>query len=834
MHKLTTILSALVIMTAVCNAAVPAKGPAYKPGIQKEQLNRGLVAINNDGKVTVSWRYLESDPIDAAFDVYRQVGKKKAVKLNASPIVASTFFLDEFNDFRKDVTYSVKRSGQSATEAGASYTITAARSLKPYIEIPIKPVEGYEEGYYSPNDASVADLDGDGEYEIVMKLETRTFDNSRGGWSDESTLIDAYKLDGTFMWRVDLGDNIRSGAHYTQMSLYDFDGDGKAELAVKTAEGTVFGDGTVIGDVNGDGKTDYRNPNQNERTYGMILDGPEFLSVIDGQTGRELARTDFIARGSAYEFGDIEGNRVDRFLGGAGYFDGQRPSILICRGYYAKTVLEAWDWRDGKLTRRWRFDSFADRDKYAKYEGQGAHNLRIGDVDGDGKDEVVYGACLIDDDGTGVYSTELGHGDAMHLSDWLPGRPGLEVWMSHEDSPNGVGSEMRDAATGALIWGYPSIQDVGRAMCADIDPRFKGAEAWSSGTNGTYTADGRFITSTKPSVNFAIWWDGDLSRELLDGYSAPRTRLEGAPGAPAGMPQGAGPGMGGPGARPEGAPGAGMGGPQGPGAPGAAPAGMPQGAMPQGGPQGGWPMMGPQSPRYMKISKWNGDGVDYFDLPGQEETGLNNGSKSNPVISCDLFGDWREELVVRASDNKSIRIYTTDIPTDYRFHTLMSDMVYRMSVLTENICYNQPPEMGYALGNDLGKIWPTKLVTGQNAGLHSKNAAGMNDRMQGVTEEKVEEIVVYKNIADSYTLDALMDYDSCEWTVDGKLVSTSRSYVLTPAVYGYDKPIDVKVKVTMKGQVFEDGGKVVFSSQDDERKGYWQDRDAQRKGAWKF
>lgn len=793
MYKFTTFLSALALSAALCSAAQPNVGPAYKAGIQKEQLNRGLVAINNGGKVTVSWRYLESDPIDASFDVYRQIGKKKAVKLNAEPIVASTFFLDEFNDFRKDVTYSVKRSGVSATEAGASCTISAASALKPYLEIPIKPVDGFEYGYYSPNDATVADLDGDGAFEIVMKLEPpRTFDNSRGGWSDDSTLIDAYKLDGTFMWRVDLGVNIRSGAHYTQMSLYDFDGDGKAELAVKTAEGTRFGDGTLIGDVNGDGKTDYRNPNQQDRTYGMILEGPEFLSVIDGMTGKELARTDFIARGAAYEFGDIEGNRVDRYLGGAGYFDGQRPSILICRGYYAKTVLEAWDWRDGKLTKRWRFDSFADHDKYAKYEGQGAHNLRIGDVDGDGRDEVVYGACLIDHDGTGVYSTELGHGDAMHMSDWLPGRPGLEVWMSHEDSPNGVGSEMRDAATGALIWGFPSIQDVGRAMCADIDPRFKGAEAWSSGTNGTYTSDGRFITATKPSVNFAIWWDGDLSRELLDGFSAPR-------------PQGAQPQQ-----RPQGAPQAG------------APGQRPQ--MP----------MGPQAPRYMKISKWNGDGVDYFDLPGQEETTLNNGTKSNPVISADLFGDWREELVVRTSDNKSLRIYTTDIPTDYRFHTLMSDIVYRMSVLAENICYNQPPEMGYALGSDLGKIWPTKLVADQSAGLHSKGAAGMNDRMQGVSEKKVEEIVIYKNIADSYTLDALIDYDSFEWTVNGKVVSTSRTHVITPAEYGYDKPLEVKVKVTMKGQVFEDGGTVIFSSKDSERKGFWSDRDAQRKGAWKF
>ena len=852
MRKIITLISAMLLVAGICSAA-STPGPAYKAGIQKEALNRGLVAINNDGKVSVSWRYLESDPVDVSFDLYRQVGKKKAVKINSEPLTKSTHYTDEWTDFSKGVTYTVKLAGSSAVESGASYTITKARSEKPYLEIPIKPVEGFEEGYYTPNDATVADLDGDGEYEIVMKLETRTFDNSRGGWSDESTMIDAYKLDGTFMWRVDLGVNIRSGAHYTQMSLYDFDGDGKAELAVKTAEGTVFGDGTKIGDVNGDGKTDYRNANRNDRTYGMILEGPEFLSVIDGQTGKELARTDFIARGDAYEFGDIEGNRVDRYLGGAGYFDGQRPSILICRGYYAKTVLEAWDWRDGKLTKRWRFDTWADNDKYVTYEGQGAHSLRIGDVDGDGKDEVVYGACLIDDNGKGVYTTKRGHGDALHMFDIIPDRPGLEVWMSHEDSPNGTGSEMRDAATGELIWGYPAIQDVGRGMAADIDPRFRGAEAWSSGTNGTYTAEGRYITSTKPSVNMAIWWDGDLSRELLDGYSKPRESGDRQNGPQGGMPQGqVGPQMGQPGQMPQG-------GPQQGGQPGQMPqgqmppqGGMPQGQMPQGGqpgqggpqmgqpgqmPQGQMPMMmgGPMGGgRYMKISKWNGNGVDYFDLPGEEETGLNNGSKSNPCISADLFGDWREELVVRAADNKSIRIYMSDIPTEYRFHTLMSDIVYRMSVLTQNICYNQPSEIGYPLGSDLGKMWPVQLVAGENSGMHSKNAAGMNDRFQGVTEEKIETVTVYRNESDKYVLDAYLDYDSVEWTVNGKLAGTGRYCTLKAADYGYDKPISVSVKAVMKGQVFEDGGTVVFSSKDNERKGFWSDRDKIRKGTFGF
>ena len=802
------LLLPLILFAAACGRqAVTEPGPHYGSKIQKEQLNRGLVAIHNGGgKVTVAWRYQESDPLDVAFDLYRG-----DVKLNDAPLVKSTFFTDTQVDTTVDNTYTVRLAGQSAVEPGASYTLTSARAAKPYLEIPIKPVEGFAEGYYTPNDATVGDLDGDGEYEIVVKLETRTYDNSRAGICNEGLLIDAYKLDGTFLWRVDLGLNIRQGAHYTQMSLYDFDGDGKAELAVKTAEGTKFGDGTVIGDTDGDGRTDYRDLDPQSRTYGMVLDGPEFLSVIEGTTGKELARADFISREDQISFGDLEGNRVDRFLGGAGYFDGQRPSILICRGYYARTVLEAWDWRGGKLTKRWRFDTFADGDKWIEYEKQGAHNLRIGDVDGDGRDEVVYGSCCIDDDGTGLYTTKLEHGDAMHMGDMIPERPGLEVWMCHETNPLRAGSEMRDAATGELIWGFPATTDVGRAMAADIDPRFPGWEAWSSGTNGVYTSDGRLITPVKPSVNFAIWWDGDLSRELLDGFSArPAQMPQAAPAARGQMPQG----------QPN---------PQQMRQPGQA---SQAGQRPQGQPAQMMPPM-QQPARYMKISKWNGNGVDYFDLPGQEETALNNGTKSNPVISADLFGDWREELVVRTADNKSLRVYMTDIPTDYRFHTLMSDIVYRMSVLCENVCYNQPPEVGFVLSSDLGRFWQVRNVRDPQAPRDRNASRDLNGRLGGTNPQELNEVTVYKNIADKYVLDARNVYDSYEWTINGKVAGREKTLTLRQSDYGYDKPVSVHIKAVQRGQVFEGDGTVTFSSQDG-RRGYWSERDAQRTGRWEF
>ena len=240
-----------------------------------------------------------------------------------------------------------------------------------------------------------------------------------------------------------------------------------------------------------------------------------------------------------------------------------------------------------------------------------------------------------------------------------------------------------------------------------------------------------------------------------------------------------------------------------------------------------------QPARYMKISKWNGSGVDYFDLPGQEETALNNGSKSNPVISADLFGDWREELVVRTADNKSLRVYMTDIPTDYRFHTLMSDIVYRMGVLCENVCYNQPPEVGFVLSSDLGRFWPVRNVRDPQAPRDRNASRDLNGRLGGTNPQELNEITVYKNIADKYVLDARNVYDSYEWTINGKVAGREKTLTLRQSDYGYDKPVSVHIKAVQRGQVFEGDGTVTFSSQDG-RRGYWSERDAQRTGRWEF
>lgn len=467
-----------------------------------EDLGRGLVAVRTGpDAVFISWRVLGTDPADIAFNLYRG-----GTKLNASPITGATNFTDNITT---DEDYTVRPViGGEEMEASTSASVWADKFLTLPLNQPTGGTTPDGVAYtYRPNDLSIGDLDGDGEYELILKWDpSNSKDNSQGGYTG-NVLIDAYQLDGTFLWRIDLGKNIRAGAHYTQFIVYDLDSDGKAEVAFKTADGTVDGTGTVIGDAT----ADYRNPE------GRILFGPEYLTIFNGETGAAMATTDFLpGRGTVSDWGDDYGNRVDRFLAGVGYFDGTRPSLLMARGYYTRSVLVAWDWRNGQLTQRWIFDS--DDDGYSAYAGQGDHSLSINDVDNDGRHEVVYGSMTVDDNGTGLYTSELGHGDALHVGDLNPERPGQEIWSAHE-SPSaydGNGLWLRDAATGEKLWGIPSSDDVGRAMTADIDPRYKGYEVWGA-RGDLHTITGEVIGTAKPAMNFGIWWDGDIQRELLDG-----------------------------------------------------------------------------------------------------------------------------------------------------------------------------------------------------------------------------------------------------------------------------------------------------------------------------
>ncbi|MGR3206159.1 rhamnogalacturonan lyase [Bacillus glycinifermentans] len=466
---------------------------------QMESLKRGLVAVKTENGVFVSWRLLGTEPSSVSFNVYRN-----GQKLNSSPISSSTNFLDAGGTANS--TYEVRAVVNGQEQPASEKAGVWGQNYK---SVPLEKPDGGQtpDGVsftYSANDASVGDLDGDGEYEIVLKWDpSNSKDNSQDGYTGE-VLIDAYKLDGTKLWRINLGKNIRAGAHYTQFLVYDFDGDGKAEIAMKTADGTKDGSGKVIGSPG----ADYRN------AEGRVLSGPEYLTIFKGDTGKELTTVNYEpARGNVADWGDSYGNRVDRFLACVAYLDGERPSLVMARGYYTRTVLVAYNWRGGKLSKLWTFDSKSSGN--GAYAGQGNHNLSVADADGDGKDEILYGAMAVDHDGKGLYSTGWGHGDAMHAGDLDPTRAGMEVFQVHENSRSPYGLSFRDAGTGKLIWGVHAGKDVGRGMAADIDPRYAGAEVWADG--GLYTAKGIQISSTLPSsTNFGIWWDGDLQRELLD------------------------------------------------------------------------------------------------------------------------------------------------------------------------------------------------------------------------------------------------------------------------------------------------------------------------------
>jgi rhamnogalacturonan endolyase len=633
-----------------------------------ELLGRGLVGLRTDrGDVFLQWRLLGTDPTDTAFNVYRATDGGEPVRVNLAPLDGPTHVVDREADTARQNAWFV-RPVVDGREMPASrrFVMPPENVAQPYLAIPISPPDAYH-----ANDASVGDLDGDGEYEIVVHMVGRGRDNSQPGFTTEP-IFDAYRLDGTRLWRINLGKNIREGAHYTPFLVYDFDGDGRAEFACRTADGTQDGKGAFIGQRDAD--------RRDER--GLILQGPEFLTVFDGLTGAALATAPYIPpRGDISAWGDDYGNRSDRFLACVAYLDGRRPSLVMCRGYYTRCVLAAWNWRGGQLTHLWTFDSDYGTPGNDAYRGQGNHGIAVGDVDGDGRDEIIYGSCVVDDDGAGLYSTGYGHGDAMHFTDIDPDRPGLEVFKANGDERNPSGIQLRDARTGEQIFGVPSKLSGGiaRALALDIDPRNRGLEMWGydaprrprwprwwtierqnkansrepppnaanslrqqpvralarapSGPTGLYGVRGNLISKTMPGpCNMGIWWDGDLLRELLDG---------------------------------------------------------------------------------VRVTKWNFEvahDVELFDGAAFDCVS-NNGSKSNPCLCADILGDWREEIIARTSDNRELRIFITTIPAQRRLPTLMHDPIYRLAVAWQNVSYNQPAHPGFYLGHDMADPPRPNIVT---------------------------------------------------------------------------------------------------------------------------
>ncbi|MGP4011233.1 rhamnogalacturonan lyase [Streptomyces sp. 4N124] len=469
---------------------------------QVEALDRGVVSVHTSSGNLVSWRWLGTDPGDVSFNVYRA-----GTKVNATPITGSTNYFHSGAPEQAD--YTVRAIVGGVEQADSVHAIQFRTGYK---DVPISPPAGgtTPDGVaytYEANDASVGDLDGDGALDFVLKWQpTNAKDNSQSGYTG-NTIVDGIKLDGTRLWRIDLGRNIRSGAHYTQFQVYDYDGDGKAEVAMKTADGTRDGTGALIGSAS----ADHRN------SSGYVLSGPEYLTMFNGQTGKAMGTVDYVpARGSVASWGDSYGNRVDRFLAGTAYLDGARPSLIMARGYYTRSVIAAWDWRGGTFTRRWTFDTNSSTNTGKGYDGQGNHSLSVADVDADGKDEIVYGAMTVDDNGHGLWTTKLGHGDAGHVGDLNPARSGLEYFKVSEDTSK-PGSWMADARTGALLWQTASGADNGRGVSADIHAGSAGAESWSASDTTLRSPTGASLGREPSSINFVNWWDGDTTRELLDG-----------------------------------------------------------------------------------------------------------------------------------------------------------------------------------------------------------------------------------------------------------------------------------------------------------------------------
>ena len=646
---------------------------------QAEDLGRGLAAVPaKDGGILVSWRYLGTDSASLTFEVYRNDEK-------IADVSATTNYLDK--EGKAGDTYKVK-----ASDGGEDTTVAWDKEYKSI------PVKKYDKGNYIVDDASVGDLDGDGEYEIVVRrtpadyFHQMSVEEGTGRVIDTREaypLVEAYKMDGTYMWTLDIGKN-EANEIDVNFLVYDFDGDGKAEVAMRSYDGMTDGKGNKIGIAD----ADYTQSLQKQKDRQYLSEGNEYLSIFDGETGAEEARTELLPKRDplsswSANYPDVSRltKRASHYLLTTAYLNGETPSIVMVRGAWDGVKLAAWDYKDKNFNVLWQYDS-GDTSAIENAYGAGYHSLAVADVDFDGKDEILSGAMAIDDNGTFMYATyadgdtktKLGHGDAFDVAKMDPDYDGYYIWACHEAKNLPANIDLHDARTGQVIYGFNKPKDTGRARAADIDPTSKGWEVWgSTGTplmsydgnmivsgvaeelqpllddgklklasgetladgwntfryrkaDGTFNTDaetGNVISATLP-MNFKAFWDGDLLSELVDGIT---------------------------------------------------------------------------------ISKynWNDKCVDI--LYEANGAASNGGTKAVPCLAADIFGDWREEIIWRDENNTELRIYATPYETEYKIPTLMHDITYREAVAWQNNHYNQPTNTSFYMGSETASVPAPEIKT---------------------------------------------------------------------------------------------------------------------------
>ena len=593
----------------------------YSHTVNADNLGRGVLAVKADNGVFVSWRSLPTDDAGLAFDIYRD-----GVKVNDAPLTKKTNFTDTEGTVESKYVIKAILNGVE-TESASANNVWASDFMKIHLNRPeggISPAGGSKEQReytYTPDDVSVGDVDGDGEFEFIVKwFPTNQADNGDQFRYTGHTILDCYKLDGTQLWRIDLGQNIRSGNHYTQFMVYDFDGDGKAELICKTAPGTIDGNGKAV--LLGDDQVtdDYRE--KSGSLAGVVKSGPEYLTVFNGESGAEINTIYYnpprsIQAHSKSGWGDANGNRCERYLAGVAYLDGVKPSAVFVRGYYTHSYVWAVDFDGKELKEKWLHKS--EKSGEGIY-GQGTHSLSIADLDGDGFDEIIIGSGAIDHDGSFLHSTGGGHGDALHVGDFILENEGLEIFMPHEDKNGKYATSLRDGKTGKVLY-YQSNpgKDVGRGLIANVSSKYSGSEYWST-LDGNVMNSGEVVGTKRPSVNFRIFWDGDLLDELLDNTT---------------------------------------------------------------------------------VTKPNEDLTSVSNVKtfgGTSHAASCNSTKATPNLQADIFGDWREEVILHDSSTESdLIIFTTTIPSEYKVPCLMTDRQYREAIAWQNVAYNQPPHLSYNL-----------------------------------------------------------------------------------------------------------------------------------------